>query len=61
MAQLDTRVRQNGALFTNYYLVYPLCSPSRSSILTGRFTHNTNFTTNDKLNTSAFHPVQEQV
>lgn len=59
MAQLNNRVRKNGMLFTNYYLAYPLCSPSRSAILTGRFPHNTGFTDNSKLNSSLFHPTQE--
>lgn len=60
MAQLNTRVRDNGALYTKYYLAYPLCSPSRSAILTGRYPHNTGFTNNDQLNTSNFHPLQEE-
>ena len=60
MSQLNTRVRASGALFTKYYLAYPLCSPSRSTILTGRFSHNTKFTNNNQLNSSKFHPVQEQ-
>ena len=60
MKNLNTRVRANGTLFTKYYLAYPLCSPSRSTILTGRFPHNTNFTNNNQLNTSLFHPLQEK-
>lgn len=59
MRQLNARVRNSGALFSNYYLAYPLCSPSRSTILTGRFTHNTGFYTNNDLNSSKFHPTQE--
>jgi len=59
MEQLNTRVRDSGVLFTNYYLAYPLCSPSRSTILSGRFTHNTGFYTNSDLNSSKWHPRQE--
>jgi N-acetylglucosamine-6-sulfatase len=59
MDQLNTRVRAKGALFTNYYLAYPLCSPSRAAILTGTFPHNHGLSDNDRLNTSHFHPVAE--
>lgn len=59
MAQLNSRVRSKGALFTNYYLAYPLCSPSRAAILTGTFPHNHGLTDNGRLNTSTFHPVAE--
>eukprot|EP00041_Stephanoeca_diplocostata_P026063 m.694885 g.694885 ORF g.694885 m.694885 type:complete len:627 (+) comp22885_c1_seq7:239-2119(+) len=59
MDQLNTRVRANGALFTRYYLAYPLCSPSRSAILSGRYPHNTGFATNAELNSSLWHPMQE--
>jgi N-acetylglucosamine-6-sulfatase len=59
MDRLNARVRAKGVLFTNYYLAYPLCSPSRASILTGRFPHNHGFNTNAELNSSNFHPLQE--
>jgi len=59
MKRLNSRVRNSGVLFTNYYLAYPLCSPSRSTILTGRWPHNTGFFTNSDLNSSKFHPTQE--
>mmetsp|Transcript_5998 Transcript_5998/g.8489 ORF Transcript_5998/g.8489 Transcript_5998/m.8489 type:complete len:108 (-) Transcript_5998:1414-1737(-) len=36
MNQLNTRVVSRGAIFSNYVVAYPLCSPSRSTILTGR-------------------------
>ena len=60
MHRLNTRVRERGALFTNYYLAYPLCSPSRAAILTGLFPHNHGFVTNALLNKSGFHPTLER-
>ena len=59
MARLNARVRAKGVLFTNYYLAYPLCSPSRASILTGLFPHNHGLGTNAELNSSGFHPREE--
>jgi arylsulfatase A-like enzyme len=61
MKNLDERVRKSGAMFTNYYLAYPLCSPSRSTILTALHAHNHHFATNSELNTSLFHPKEEKV
>jgi len=60
MKNLNTLVRSEGALFTRYYDAYALCSPSRSTILTGRYPHNTGFQTNSQLKRSGFHPVQER-
>lgn len=60
MAALNAKVRAQGALFPAYFLAYPLCSPSRTAILTGRMPHNHGFVTNRDLESSGFHPVQEQ-
>lgn len=60
MHHLNKMVRSNGALFTRYYDAYALCSPSRSTILTGRYPHNHGFQTNSMLKSSNFHPVQER-
>ncbi len=35
------RMARNGVRFTNFYLTASSCSPSRTSILTGRYPHNT--------------------
>lgn len=40
------RMRQQGARFTDYSVSDTLCCPSRASILTGRFPHNTGIFTN---------------
>jgi arylsulfatase A-like enzyme len=60
MDKLNNLVRSEGTLFTRYYDAYALCSPSRSTILTGRYPHNHGFTTNSDLEKSGFHPVQER-
>jgi arylsulfatase A-like enzyme len=59
MNQLNTRVRSKGMLFTSYYLAFPLCSPCRSTVLSGRMPHNHGFVDNGSLNSSLYHPVQE--
>ena len=59
MSQLNERVVKRGAVFENYVIPYPLCSPSRSTMLTGRLTHNTKYYGNLDLNASGFHPFQE--
>lgn len=35
------RLAENGLKFTNFYLTASSCSPSRNSIITGRYPHNT--------------------
>jgi N-acetylglucosamine-6-sulfatase len=35
------QMRQNGVTFTNYFVADSLCCPSRASIFTGRYPHNT--------------------
>jgi len=40
------RIAKEGALFRNFFVSIPLCSPSRSSFLTGQYAHTTGITHN---------------
>lgn len=40
------KMRADGATFSNYFVTDSLCCPSRASILTGRYPHNTGIFTN---------------
>jgi N-acetylglucosamine-6-sulfatase len=42
MPNVLRRIGKRGVAFTNYYASYPLCCPSRVSLLTGRYAHNHN-------------------
>lgn len=43
----------NGTLFTRAYAANPLCMPSRNSMFTGRYPHETGITSNDKASLDA--------
>src|SRR5262249_17421289 len=40
------RLAREGALFRNYFVTTPLCSPSRASVLTGQYAHTNGITAN---------------
>ena len=40
------RIADSGAHFINHAAVQPVCGPSRSSLLSGRFPHNTGYVCN---------------
>jgi N-acetylglucosamine-6-sulfatase len=42
------RLAHEGATFSNFFTVLPLCSPSRASFLTGLYPHNHRIINNDK-------------
>ena len=41
-------MQKDGTTFSNYFVTNSLCCPSRSSIFTGKFPHNTRVLTNSK-------------
>jgi arylsulfatase A-like enzyme len=41
MPNVRTWMQQGGAMFTNAFATSSLCSPSRSTLMTGRYAHNT--------------------
>ncbi|WP_217998407.1 sulfatase family protein [Actinomadura rubrobrunea] len=44
------RMREQGVTFTNFFATNTLCCPSRATILTGRYSHNTQVMTNEPPN-----------
>ncbi len=40
-------IGKNGMIFTKFYASTPVCSPSRASLMTGKYPHHTGVTTND--------------
>jgi len=52
------RIAENGAHFVNHAAVQPVCGPSRSSFLQGRYPHNTGYLCNsDAASYNAYLPI----
>lgn len=49
MPLLQSKVRNQGVLLTNYITQNPVCSPSRASMLTGLYSHSHGVTINGRL------------
>ena len=47
MPQLQKHFQQGGTEFVNHVAAVPVCGPSRSSLLLGRYPHNTRYLCND--------------
>ena len=53
MPTLRTRLRDEGTFFEHHVAAQPVCGPSRSSLLLGRYPHNTGYVANDDLDSVA--------
>ena len=49
MAQVKTLIGQQGMTFTNSFVSFSLCCPSRTTFLTGQYAHNHQVLSNDPL------------
>ena len=49
MSHLRTQFRDEGTFFKNHIAAQPVCGPSRSSLLLGRWPHNVGYVVNDDL------------
>jgi N-acetylglucosamine-6-sulfatase len=47
MPKTKALIEEEGATFENFFVTYPLCCPSRASILRGQYAHNTKILGND--------------
>jgi arylsulfatase A-like enzyme len=46
LANTNALIADQGVRFTNYFITTPMCCPSRTSMLTGRYAHNTDILDN---------------
>ncbi|MCC7117968.1 MAG: sulfatase [Anaerolineales bacterium] len=46
LPKVNDLIGKQGATFTNYFITTPLCCPSRTSMLTGEYSHNTDILDN---------------
>ena len=59
MPNLRDRIKNQGASFVNHIAAQPVCGPSRSSFLAGRYPHNTGYVNNqDKMSKQKYLKIQ---